>query len=1013
MTIRIPLGSPLILNWLAPDGATGKFVRARVYNASMAEVSGSPFSLSHVAEGLYKNTAVSLPEGNYVAIYSIFNDAGFTIPAAYPKAQDYFDVTTITTLQAIAEAVWRLARSGNQPAGSFGEFIDASQVSAASAILSAVSGVQSTSNTINAKLGTPGSTVSGDLASVKGDTSTLIGRITSGRAANLDNLDVAVSTRAASISAVDVASAVWNAPRASYNASGSFGEYIDAAVSTRATQVSVNAIPSAGAIADAVWDEAGAGHTAPGSFGSRLDATITSRESEVDADGRETANAIQHAQTQALIGSPVSSVSGDIAAVKGQTASIESKVDGVKAKTDQLAFTGGNVNANSQVVSDKTGYALSSAAEDSLVDKVWDEPISGHLTSGSTGKKLDDGDAVANVSAIADAVWDEVRTGHNTAGTFGEYIDAAISSRAAASSITSIGNDVTYIKNKSDQIFSQTDAATIAGAVWNAARSSYTASGSFGEASQGVLSAARATLIDNLSRLDVVVSTRADQTTASAAAASASSVDGKLTSGRAAALDNLDAQVSTRASQTSVNALPSVGAIADGVWDEATAGHNSAGTFGAKVTSLANGPTAADVADAVWDEARAGHVAAGSFGEVLDAKVSLRATQTSVDDIKGTGFNASTDTLEKIRDKIDTLPTTAGDATAANQATIISALGTKASQSSVNTLQTSVNAIPTNPALTTDPRLANLDATISSRAQEATLTQIKGAGFNASTDTLEAIRDAVAAGLDAGPILADLAQIKGVGFNSADHSLKEISDDIQSSISAANAAAGAANAANSAIASKASQASVNAIASAVASIPTNPALSTDPRFAYLDATISSRVAGTAFSSSLGGTFNPATDSLEAIRDKLDSFTIGDAQEATLTSIIAILSTKASQSGLNALQTSVNAIPINPVLVSDARLSYLDASVSSRALESTLTQIKGAGFDSGTDTLEKIRDAIPAVLDLTAVNTKLDLIMGVGFVSGIDDLKHLNDTAKQERASIKSDTQALLSSGVGT
>lgn len=45
------------------------------------------------------------------------------------------------------------------------------------------------------------------------------------------------------------------------------------------------------------------------------------------------------------------------------------------------------------------------------------------------------------------------------------------------------------------------------------------------------------------------------------------------------------------------------------------------------------GPSAADIADAVWNEARAGHVAAGTFGEALDATVSSRAAQTTVDAI--------------------------------------------------------------------------------------------------------------------------------------------------------------------------------------------------------------------------------------------------------------------------------------------------------------------------------------------------------------------------------------------
>lgn len=79
-----------------------------------------------------------------------------------------------------------------------------------------------------------------------------------------------------------------------------------------------------------------------------------------------------------------------------------------------------------------------------------------------------------------------------------------------------------------------------------------------------------------------------------------------------------------------------VNEIADGVWDEAQSGHTTAGTFGEIATEIAdiltdtnelqtddvpgliaalNDITAAQAADAVWDEARAGHVSAGTFGE--------------------------------------------------------------------------------------------------------------------------------------------------------------------------------------------------------------------------------------------------------------------------------------------------------------------------------------------------------------------------------------------------------------
>jgi hypothetical protein len=58
--------------------------------------------------------------------------------------------------------------------------------------------------------------------------------------------------------------------------------------------------------------------------------------------------------------------------------------------------------------------------------------------------------------------------------------------------------------------------------------------------------------------------------------------------------------------------------IADAVWDEAIAGHLSAGSTGEALSNAGAAgtpPTAAAVADAVWDEARSGHVTAGTFGE--------------------------------------------------------------------------------------------------------------------------------------------------------------------------------------------------------------------------------------------------------------------------------------------------------------------------------------------------------------------------------------------------------------
>ena len=74
---------------------------------------------------------------------------------------------------------------------------------------------------------------------------------------------------------------------------------------------------------------------------------------------------------------------------------------------------------------------------------------------------------------------------------------------------------------------------------------------------------------------------------------------------------------------------PTAAEIADAVWDEATSGHTSAGTYGKAVGDgvtawvTATGfntttpPTAGAISDAVWDEAASGHASAGTFGKYV------------------------------------------------------------------------------------------------------------------------------------------------------------------------------------------------------------------------------------------------------------------------------------------------------------------------------------------------------------------------------------------------------------
>lgn len=64
---------------------------------------------------------------------------------------------------------------------------------------------------------------------------------------------------------------------------------------------------------------------------------------------------------------------------------------------------------------------------------------------------------------------------------------------------------------------------------------------------------------------------------------------------------------------------PTAEAIADAVWDEALAGHTTAGSAGKQLQDIATGtaPTVAAIADGVWDEASAGHATLGTFAQAL------------------------------------------------------------------------------------------------------------------------------------------------------------------------------------------------------------------------------------------------------------------------------------------------------------------------------------------------------------------------------------------------------------
>lgn len=86
-----------------------------------------------------------------------------------------------------------------------------------------------------------------------------------------------------------------------------------------------------------------------------------------------------------------------------QNGQIDANVERVRNAAINVLISG-RVDANAQVVGDKTGYALTAAEEDAITDKVWDELKSAHTTPDSFGDYLDD-EITSRSSHSAADVW--------------------------------------------------------------------------------------------------------------------------------------------------------------------------------------------------------------------------------------------------------------------------------------------------------------------------------------------------------------------------------------------------------------------------------------------------------------------------------------------------------------------------------------------------------------------------------------------------------------------------------
>lgn len=151
-------------------------------------------------------------------------------------------------------------------------------------------------------------------------------------------------------------------------------------------------------VPDAVWDEALSGHTTAGTFGQVHQVEDTGSATAGAASTitlRAGASAINDFYKNGLIS--LTSGTG-----VGQSRSITAYDGATKVATVDRAWGTNPING--------TGYAILPAAPSSsltvagIADAVWDEPLAGHLSAGSTGEKLNSGGGGVQFTANGDTV---------------------------------------------------------------------------------------------------------------------------------------------------------------------------------------------------------------------------------------------------------------------------------------------------------------------------------------------------------------------------------------------------------------------------------------------------------------------------------------------------------------------------------------------------------------------------------------------------------------------------------
>lgn len=403
MSIEVQLGNPLPLELTLPDGDITKFPRAHVYNSAGTEVAGSPFALTHIANGFYRSLDYTPGvNGQFSAVFIVYDDAGFTtLTTKYGRSGDFFDVTEVvskvnqilTDTDAL-ETRLTPTRASNLDRLDANVSTRATQTDQAT-ILSQVNVIEDSTTdmqprvldiqskatdilTDTADIQPRLETTQTQVNSIKADTADMVPRVvdiqteTAQILADTDDMqprvldtqtrvvDIQGNVNAIKVTAENTESLVidingdteYNRARIDQIFAQNQSQLAELAqIETKVDNLILNAGAfDANAFANEVWNKTRSQNNLVGSFGEALQQTVASRQSEATALVRHQQNLDTHEITQNYVGILQNSVNSLTTKTTNDRNQIIAEIDANELKLDQINSKVSGIQNNTDVI---------------------------------------------------------------------------------------------------------------------------------------------------------------------------------------------------------------------------------------------------------------------------------------------------------------------------------------------------------------------------------------------------------------------------------------------------------------------------------------------------------------------------------------------------------------------------------------------------------------------------------------------------------------------------------------